>query len=278
MSHCRRSTILATLLVAACSASPAPEALPAPSRAVPPGATPPARVELSTGYIGTALLERNDSIVLTLPDGSRQVQRLGRHARFSVEVRPDGQVRVRLDSLALRPSARGGEPDAVGTEWRGRLSPAGLADLKSSRSGTLVADLGTAVAEMFPRLPNGGVAPGDRWADTTEGSLQVEIFETQERRTRAWRAGQRSPRQGVMVQPVRVTERYEQLGAGEQADREMRMSAQGSRSATYYLTMTGLVDAMVEVDSAARLITIPSTRQAVPTVQVTRTTVMFSYP
>ena len=270
---------LAAATVAACSSGAAPPApTAAPAREVPPGDPPPARVSLATDYRGTALLERSDSIVLTLPDGSKQVQRLGRHARFSVEVRRDGEVRVRLDSLALRPSARGGEREAVGTMWQGRIGPDGLEEVRANRSGTLVADIGTAVSELFPLLPPSGVAPGQRWADTSETTRQVEIFEAQERRTSIWEAGQRSPRQGVIVQPIRVSERYEQLGEGEQAGREMRMSAQGVRSASYYLTMTGLIDALVESDSAARLITIPSTRQAVPTIQVTRTTVHFSYP
>lgn len=266
------------LVLAACGGGPPPEPSPVPSREVPAGEAPPASVALALGYTATALLERNDSIVLTLPDGSRQVQRMGRHARFSIEVRSDGTVRVRLDSLALRPSTGNAGRDAVGTTWQGRLTPSGLESLRTSGSSALVADLGTAVAEFFPEIPGGGVAPGQRWSDTTESTRHVEIFEAQERRTSSWVAGQRSPRQGVTVQPIRVTERYEQLGDGEQAGREMRMSAQGSRLATYYLTMTGLVDALVEADSAARLITIPSTRQAVPTVQVTRTTVHFTYP
>lgn len=279
MTTTRSLSLLAAALLAACSSGPPPEPTPAPTREVAAGESPPARVALTFGYRATALLERSDSIILTLPDGSSQVQRMGRHARFTVEVARDGQVRVRLDSLVMRPSAGGSAREAVGTEWRGRLSAAGLdGQLRSNRSSALSADLGSAVAEFFPALPAGGVAPGQRWADTTEGTRQVEIFEAQERRTGDWRSGERSPRQGVIVQPIRVRERYEQLGGGEQAGREMRMSAQGSRSATYYLTMTGLIDALVETDSASRLITIPSTRQAVPTVQVTRTTVMFSYP
>lgn len=274
-----RSLALAALVVApACSSGPPPESAPTPSRAVPTGESAPARVSLALGYTATALLDRNDSIVLTLPDGSRQVQRMGRHARFRIEVSRNGDVRIRLDSLALRPAAGGSAREATGTEWRGRLSPAGIEELRANRSSGLIADIGSAVRAFFPELPSGGVAPGQRWADTTEGTRHVEIFEAQERRTSNWAAGQRSPRQGVTVQPLRVTERYEQLGDGEQAGREMRMSAQGSRSATYYLTMTGLVDALVESDSASRLITIPSTRQAVPTTQVTKTTVMFSYP
>lgn len=278
MKNSRLVLVALAVVSAACGSTTPPPAAPAPTRTAPPDAPPPARIALATGYTATALLERGDSIVLTLPDGSKQVQRIGRHARFAIEVARDGSVKIRLDSLVLRPSTSRGERDAVGTEWRGQLGSDGMGRLKASRSGSLIDDIGTAVAEFFPSLPRNGVGPGESWADTTEASRHVEIFEAQERRTSQWEAGRRSPRQGVIVQPLRVSERYEQLGSGQQAGREMRMSAQGSRTGTYYITMTGLVDALVEVDSASRLITIPSTRQAVPTVQVTRTTVIFSYP
>ena len=64
---------------------------------------------------------------------------------------------------------------------------------------------------------------------------------------------------------------------GSAVRREMRMSSEGRRTSTYYVTMGGRVDALVQVDSASRLITIPSTRQAVPTTQVVRTRVAWVY-
>jgi hypothetical protein len=57
----------------------------------------------------------------------------------------------------------------------------------------------------------------------------------------------------------------------------MRMSSEGRRTSTYYLTVLGRPDALTQVDSASRLITIPSTRQAVPTTQVVRTRVEWEY-
>ncbi len=131
---------------------------------------------------------------------------------------------------------------------------------------------------MFPALPSGGVLEGARWADTSETTLQVEVFEAQDHRVRRWEAAKRTPRDGVLSQPIRRTEEYEQLGKGDQAGREMRMSAQGSSKTTYYLLLTGKIDAIIQTDSASRLITIPSTRQAVPTIHVVRRTVMFEYP
>ncbi len=279
MNHHRLTIFAIAALVAGCSGgNPAqPGRQPAPARQ-PAANAPTTPIALTTGYKATALMERTDSIILTLPNGGRQVQRMGRHARFSIDVRRDGGVRIRLDSLALKPSENGSERDAVGTVWQGQLTGAGMGPLRTASKGALVADLGERARELFPALPGGGVLPGQQWADTSDASRHVEIFVAQEHRIRSWEAGGRSPRDGVIVQPVRLREQYEQLGTGQQAGREMRMSAQGTSSSTYYLLMTGTLDALVQTDSASRLITIPSTRQAVPTVQVTRTTVMFTYP
>jgi hypothetical protein len=232
---------------------------------------------MATGYSGSAILERNDSIILALPNGGRQVQRLSRRARFSVNVSDRGEVRVRLDSLVFRPSASGSEREAVGATWTGRLSAAGLGEVRSDRRSPVVAEMTQAVRDLFPALPRNGVATGDTWSDTTAGRRQVEIFEANDERVQRWSVGRRNTRSGILVLPVTATESYTQLGQGEQAGREMRMSSEGRRTSTYYLAMSGRPDALVQVDSATRLITIPSTRQAIPTTQVVRTRVGWDY-
>ncbi|HQW67671.1 MAG TPA: hypothetical protein PLJ23_11575, partial [Gemmatimonadales bacterium] len=59
------------------------------------------------------LLEQRDSLVLTLPNGSKQVQRLGRQARFTLTV-ANGNFTVRLDSLRLAPASEEVSREAVG--------------------------------------------------------------------------------------------------------------------------------------------------------------------
>lgn len=271
-----RLLLLATLLVA-CSANPTPTPLPERGATPRPVAEGPARVLLANGYSGVARVQRSDSIVLSLPDGGRQLQRLSRRAQFTVTVDARNQLRIRLDSIELRPSAGGREREAVGTVWTGRLGPGGVEGLRANRRGELVAELGALAADLFPALPQSGVTSGDRWVDTSKTKRQVEIFEANDERTRTWSVGRRSTRDGVLVLPVTSSEQYVQLGEGEQAGREMRMSADGRRSTTYYLTMGGRIDGIVSSDSANRLITIPDTRQAVPTTQVVRIRVEFRY-
>ena len=265
-------------VLAACSSNPPPRPAPRPSTPPPPAAGDgPARIVMATGYTSTAILERNDSIILALPNGGRQVQRLSRRARFSVNVSDRGEVRVRLDSLVFRPSAAGSEREAVGATWTGRLTAAGLSEVRSDRRSAVVAEMTQAVRDLFPALPRSGVATGDNWSDTSTGRRQVEIFEANDERVVRWSVGRRNTRSGILVLPVTATESYTQLGHGEQAGREMRMSSEGRRTSTYYLAMTGRPDALVQVDSATRLITIPSTRQAIPTTQVVRTRVGWDY-
>jgi hypothetical protein len=275
----KRSTLATALALSlvACSSNPPPSRGPAPDPVERPADEGPARIALATGFTGSATLERRDSIILALPNGGRQVQRLSRRARFTVSVTDRGEVRVRLDSLAFRPSAVGSEREAVGTSWNGRLTAEGLTSLRSDRRGNVVAELTQAVHDLFPAIPRSGVSTGDRWTDTTKGRRQVEIFEASDERIAAWSVGRRSTRNGILVLPVAANESYVQLGRGEQAGREMRMSSEGRRTSTYYLSMSGRPDALIQVDSASRLITIPSTRQAVPTTQVVRTTVSWEY-
>lgn len=269
--------VAAAALTIACSSNPTPAPTPARNPPARPPAEGPARILRAMGYTGTATLERNDSIILSLPNGGRQVQRLSRRARFAVSVDDRGEVRVRLDSLVFRPSAGGGEREAVGATWTGRLNAKGLDDVRSDRRSSVVAELTQAVRDLFPALPRSGVSTGDRWTDTTKGRRQVEIFEASDERVVTWSVGRRNTRSGILVLPVTASENYTQLGQGEQAGREMRMSSEGRRTSTYYIEMSGRTDAIVQVDSASRLITIPSTRQAVPTTQVVRTRVGWDY-
>lgn len=235
------------------------------------------RIAPATNYRATARMERRDSIVLTLPDGRRQVQQTSRNARFSLQVGAGGDVQVRLDSLTFRPDVPNASREAIGTVWRGKLGAHGIEDLRPNRENGVTRDMTSTVEDLLPALPRNGVPVGERWTDTTSSSLRVEIFDADEQRRSAWRVGPARTIDALVVHPIEVTERYEQLGDGKQAGREMRMSAQGSRSATYYSTKAGRIDQIVQVDSASRLITIPDSRQAIPTMQVIRTTVTFRY-
>lgn len=282
MSRVTQTIPLLALLVA-CAGNPPPPMIGGPTiehRAeaeTPAGREEVIRIAPATNYRATARLERRDSIVLTLPDGRRQVQQTSRNARFSLQVSARGDVQVRLDSLTFHPEVPNASREAIGTVWRGELGAHGIEELRPNRQNGVTRDMTSTVEDLLPALPRGGVTVGQRWTDTTRSTRRVEIFDAKDERRSTWRIGPARTIDALVVHPIDVTERYEQLGEGDQAGREMRMSAQGSRSATYYSTRAGRIDQMVQVDSANRLITIPETRQAIPTMQVIRTTVTFRY-
>ena len=223
------------------------------------------------------MLERRDSITLTLATGARQTQILGQRARFSVEVAED-RVRIRLDSLTIQPSGGPGEREAIGTEWVAEREAGTIGALAPSRRSPVVDDLTPMLQSLFPTLPTGGVRPGMTWVDTASGRRQVQAFDAQDRRTSDWQASPRTSRNGTPVQPVTATERFEQMGEANPGGQRMMMTAQGERSSTYYITTPGILQEVVLRDSVAMLISIPDRRQTIPTMQRIQTIVRFTPP
>ena len=263
-----RSAMLALLALAACNRS-APE--PAPRPAPRPTPAAPSTVTLRREWSTVVVMERDDSIVLTLPDGNRQTQRQTRTARFTMTLTP-GAIRVSLDALTLRPALGDVANEVVGTTWTGRVSGSGrISSLQASRGTPLAEELGGVVETLLPRLADGTVRPGLTWSDSASGPVRVDIFRGTEHRSSRWTSGERTLRDGVEVIPVRVRESYEQLGRGSQSGRQMTMTAQGRRIGTYYVTLDGRIDAATMQDSVAKFITIADTRQSIPTMQYART-------
>lgn len=271
--------IAGAVALAACApTSTTPRPSPAPLGAAPSRPATSRAIALRRDWTTTVKVEREDSIVITLPDGSRQVQRQGRTAHFTMVLAP-GTVRVKLDDLVLRPSLGNEATDVIGTTWTGRVGASGaITNLQASRNTVLGDDISNVVRAFLPRLPDGTVEPGARWADSSEGAVRVEIFRANERRTTEWNTDQRTEHNGIPVIAVRSREEYEQLGRGNQAGRELTMTAQGRRTATYYLTLDGRVDTATLQDSVAKFITIADTRQSIPTMQFARTALQYGTP
>jgi hypothetical protein len=231
-------------------------------------------VALASAWQTIAMLERRDSITLTLATGARQTQIQGQRARFSIEL-ADERLRIRLDSLTLTPSGGPGEREAIGIEWVAAMRSGMIGRLTPSRRSPVVDDLTPMLQSLFPTLPTGGVRPGMTWVDTTAGRRQVQAFEADDRRTSDWRARPRTSRNGTPVQPITATELFEQMGSANPGGQRMMMTAQGQRSSTYYITVLGHLQEVVHRDSVAMLITIPDRQQTIPTMQRIRTIVRF---
>ncbi len=237
-----------------------------------------APVALASDWAARATLERRDSIIITLPNGRRQVQRLEQRASLRLEVGDRGRVRITLDSLAFTPSAGSGEDAARGTTWTADLDRGGLGRLRASRRSPVIDELTGTLQGIFPLMPQGGVRPGMIWADTSYADRRVQAFVAKDRRVGEWAAGTRTMRNGIEVQPVTALQQFEQIGDAQTGGQQMKMTAQGRRTSTYYLTIGGRIEMVTHQDSVAMLITIPARRETIPTMQQIRTTIRFHDP
>lgn len=230
---------------------------------------------LRNGWQSTVVVDRSDSIMLTMPSGDHQVQRYRRQAGFTLSVDRDGAVLVRLDSLRT-----GGVADSdnlVGSTWSGELDDPGVSQLHLSGKSAANA-LTPLVRSLLPRLPAGGAAPRAAWNDSGSGRSWSDIFTVSERRTAKWSAGAVSGHDSSAVVPVRLSEEFEQIGDGTQDGRKLTMTAQGGRSGTYYVTSGGIVRHAELRDSAAVSVGVPETRQVMSGVRFTRTEIRFISP
>jgi len=221
------------------------------------------------------IVDRDDSIILTLPSGDRQLQHFDRRAAFTLVMDGDGRVSIRLDSLTFRPQGVNDAGIAAGARWAGQATDARVNAMRVTEGGGPAAELTAVVRSLLPRLPVGGVRAQMNWADSASGSVRVDIFTVNERRTAEWSSGSLSNRSGSKVLAVRVREDFEQLGDGSQGGHKMTMTSQGRRSGTYYVTTDGRVSSATMDDSVAVLISIPAMKQVVPTMRYARTFVRF---
>ncbi len=234
-----------------------------------------AGISLRTNWQATVVVERDDSIVLTLPSGDHQLQRMQRRGVFHLAVKEDGKITLRLDSLTVHPRLHSDTASPAHAAWSGRLGDARPGALHVSDGGDGAGELTAMVRDLLPRLPAGGAHAQSSWSDTSSGSVQVDIFNTSERRTGRWRASALTAVSANGVLPIHVREEFEQLGNGTSGDKRLTMTSQGRRSATYYVTRDGRVRNAQLEDSTAMLISIPSTRQVVPTIRFAHTNVRF---
>lgn len=270
MRKCCESVVIA-LALSACASSP-PRSQPAPT---PPLAVRGARsITLKENWRATVIVDRDDSIILTLPSGDHQLQHFARHAGLTLLVDGGGKYSLRLDSMTVRPR-NAGDSVASGASWNGVTSDDRFNPLRVSQGGDAADRFSSVIRGVMPRLPAAGVHAEQRWSDTASGTVRMDIFNAQERRTSQWTVGAAVDRGSGRVLPIRVREDFEELGDGSQGGRKMSMTAQGRRSGTYYLTSDGRVGSAQLSDSVAMLISIPSTKQVVPTIRYGRTSVRF---
>jgi hypothetical protein len=261
-------TAAVALLMTACAGG-TPPGPPAPVR------VPPGTVAVRAGWRATVTLERQDSIVLTLPTGDHQLQRFSRHASFSVAVDSTGRTTIRLDSMRVSPKPATGEANER-EAWTTELGETRINGLKVTTGGDEAAELGSVVRYLLPRLPAAGVHPPATWQDSAEGNVRVDIFSASEHRVADWTASAAADHDGTRAASIHLRETFEQIGDGTQGGVKITMTAQGKRSGTYYVSADGRILSAQLSDSMAMLISVPSRKQVVPTTRFSRTTIRFT--
>lgn len=246
-----------------------------------PPVAPPVRpigdpaISLRENWHATVLVERDDSIILMLPSGDRQLQQFHRSAVFTLSVAGDGTVSLRLDSLAVLPPQDGASAIPILAAWTGRADDPRVNALRVSAGGDPADELTALVRNLLPRFPVGGGHAQTKWSDSATGNVRVDIFTANERRVATWTAGTLSRAAAGSGLPVSVREDYEQFGSGQQGGHRFTMTSQGSRSGMYYSTIDGRLTSAQLTDSASMLISLPDTRQVVPTMRYGRASVRF---
>ncbi len=218
---------------------------------------------------------RRDSIILSLGNGQRTVEKRERSAQFAVKLTA-GMISIRLETLAFTPAV----PipgNTIGTTWNGRVDANGrISQLRSSHDDAMTLEVERMIAQMLPHLPRAGATIGSSWKDTTSGKVHIDVYQTDEWKYSTWSVGTPAKVNALQLTPVTVRESFEQLGKGSVADRSTTMSAQGGGGGTWYLTAIGRVDHAELSDSAAKLVTISGTRDPIATMEYTRTTIRYS--
>lgn len=254
-----------TLVAAAACAKSPPVESPAPTG----GAT----ISLRPDWRATVVAVRADSTVLTMPSGAKQRQTTAERVTFTLATATDGAISIRLDS-----ATRDGQPmhtRAIGAVWSVTAGD-GAVDAVRLQHGNDDARVFTAlVRDLVPMIPAGGAHLASRWVDSASGTVRVDVFNANEHSRSDWSIDMPVRRDTHEAIPLHVDQSFEQFGSGSANGERLTMTSQGRRTGTWYLDADGTVTSAQLRDSTAMMISVPASRQVVPTIRVARTTLRY---
>lgn len=164
---------------------------------------------------------------------------------------------------------------ATGAVFTGTLTPEGnVTDLQSSDSANIfLQQQARSFERLFPRLPAGGVAPGQTWTDTVEvqtssGGLDIEVETITESTASSW-----IDHHGARALEVQSVSTYTLVGAGTQGGAEIDLDGTGITHRTAYLGTDGRFLGRTAVDTANMTATVAAMGAMIPILQVTVDTV-----
>ncbi|MGD8726126.1 MAG: hypothetical protein PVH40_00710 [Gemmatimonadales bacterium] len=164
---------------------------------------------------------------------------------------------------------------AGGVVFTGSLSPTGqVSDFSGTEdSGAFVQQLAQSIERFLPRLPEGGVAPGQTWTDTLEsttgsGGLDIDVVLITRSEAASW-----AQHRGARALLVTTNTDYSLSGGGSQMGTEIDLSGTGIRHGTLYLSEDGRFLGGVSADTANMTATVAAMGAIIPVFQTRYDTV-----
>lgn len=272
------------LLGAACAggSGPAPRPAPAPGPAQRPTMDPgrtdaPAEVAVRYPVAGAGVtryvLNRRDSIAVTMPSGESQLQMSGSTAWASLRwsatdsgthfaatvdsLQSDQDLPIPFEQVDSVQQAR----------WTFFRTPTGrivhLTGGPASLRGDQIRDQ---LVLLFPPLPAGGARPGAVWADSAAFPTRVSAFEATEQAAVEVRAAAVPGPRGSLG--VTLDRRRTAEGAGTQFGQAITVRATGTDTLEVVLGLDGAVQSAAGTRVTSLVVELPAIGQAVPVHQV----------
>jgi hypothetical protein len=280
----KRALGLLALAAGCSSGSSQPETTPTPApRRDAPAAEAPSpsagrgrEIEYAAGD-ARFLIQRFDTVSVTMPDQSVQRQAFRRSAWVSVRTEEQGsglRAEVALDSVEVvgAPLPEASLDSARGTRWTARVAEDGeVSDVEASKESAIGDQIGSLIQLLFPRLPGSSIRAGASWTDTTDAPTKADNFDVREQAVMQYVAGAPATRRGTSVLPITATGTFTREGSGTQCMaavcRTLEMESSGSRRFTWFLGVDGRPAGLDGTETNDVTIMIPDVGQSLEATQ-----------
>ncbi len=192
------------------------------------------------------------------------------------------QLTITLDSIPTMsdlPAAAGISKEeiqrAAGSTYRGILAPDGeIVDFRGTTSGGQFAEqLNTGMERFFPRIPRGGVAPGQTWSDSVSTTTQSGGLDMSIQTTTAYAAGDWITHNGTAALAVTAVADYTVSGGGSQGGMDIGVDGSGVRHSQLYLAQDGRYLGGTSADTSNVVATVAAMGAMIPVTQIRYDTV-----
>lgn len=165
---------------------------------------------------------------------------------------------------------------ARGFQITGQLAPTGEFRDSAPSDSAAAANLGNLLPHFrsfFPRLPAGGVKPGDHWTDSTtatdvSGGTTITTRSFNDRTATTW-----EDRDGAPVLRIESSATYTFNGSGDQGGAPFTLAGSGRATGLQFLARDGRYVGGEARDSASLTIDLPVQGITIPRRQLARTTI-----